>query len=86
MFTRSLDAARKLVEEEKSLPNHLRWPVLKRGHVDHLTANPLVAVAKMTKQGLDTMTAWELKEKIPWITQGTHAKCSAAADYPLPEL
>ena len=67
LFTRSVDAVRKLEGKEKPLPNHLRWAVLKRGHVDHLTTNQLVAIAEMTKQGLDTMTAWKLKEKLPWI-------------------
>ncbi|MFO8142653.1 MAG: hypothetical protein R6T87_12395, partial [Marinobacter sp.] len=38
--------------KEKPLPNHLRWAVLKRGQVNHLTANQLVAIAEMTKQGL----------------------------------
>ena len=65
LFTRSVAAVRKLEGKEKPLPNHLRWGVLKCGHVDHLITNQLVAITEMTKQGLDTMTAWKLQEKLP---------------------
>ncbi len=41
--------------------------VLKRGEVDHLTTNPLYALAELTRQGLDTATAWRIKEKLQWI-------------------
>ena len=67
LFTRSVDEVRKLEGKEKPLLNLLRWAVLKRGHVDRLTTNQLVAVGEMTEQGLETMTVWKLKEKPPWI-------------------
>ncbi len=74
-FTRSVDEVRKLEGREKPLPNHLRWAVLKRGTTDNLTDNQVVAIAEMVKQGLDTATAWRIKEKLAWIRQakGTRA-------------
>ena len=35
--------------------------------MDQFSTNQLVAIAEMTKQGLHTMTARKLKEKLPWI-------------------
>lgn len=57
VFTRSVDAVRKLEGKEKPLPNHLRWAVLKRGQLGHLTDNQLLALAEIVEQGLDTATA-----------------------------
>ena len=67
IFTRSVDEVRKLEGKEKPLPNHLRWAVLKRGELDHLTTNQLIALAEMATQGLDTATAWRVKEKLAWV-------------------
>ena len=80
LLTRSVDAVRTLEGKEKPLPNHLSWAVLQRGHMEHLTTNQLVAIAEMTKQGLDTMTAWKLKEKLPWIRK---ARTPSAALWPI---
>jgi transposase len=67
LFARSVGEVRKLEGKEKSLPHHLRRAVLKRGHAARLTTNQWVAIAEMTSQGLDTMTVWKLREKLPWI-------------------
>ena len=67
VFTRSVDDVRKLEGKEKPLPNHLRWALLTRGELEHLTANQLLALAEMTAQGLDTATAWRIKEKLAWV-------------------
>tara|TARA_R110002073_G_C9393285_1_gene573936 strand:+ start:79 stop:1326 length:1248 start_codon:yes stop_codon:yes gene_type:complete len=67
IFTRSMDDVRKLEGKEKPLPNHLRWATLKRGDYTHLTENQLLALAEMVEQGLDTATAWRIKEKLQWI-------------------
>jgi transposase len=45
----------------------LRWAVLKRGEFEHLTTNQLQALAEIIDQGLDTATAWRIKEKLAWI-------------------
>jgi transposase len=66
-FTRGVDEVTKSEGRERPLPTHLRWAVLKRGEVDHLTTNQLYALAELTRQGLDTATAWRIKEKLPWI-------------------
>jgi len=67
VFTRSVDDVRKLEGKEKPLPNHLRWALLKRGELDHLTTNQLIALAEISTQGLDTATAWRIKEKLAWV-------------------
>jgi transposase len=67
IFTRSVNDVRKLEGKEKPLPNHLRWAVLKRGEFEHLTTNQLQALAEIINQGLDTATAWRIKEKLAWI-------------------
>jgi len=67
LCTRSVDEVRKLDGKEKTLPNHPSGAVLKRGHVDRLTTNHLVAVGEMTEQGVETMTAWKPKGKRRWI-------------------
>ena len=64
IFTRSVNDVRKLEGKEKPLPNHLRWAVLKRGDFEHLTTNQLQALAEIIEQGLDTATAWLIKEKL----------------------
>jgi transposase len=67
VFTRSVDDVRKLEGKEKPLPNHLRWALLKRGELEHLTTHQLIALAEITTQGLDTATAWRIKEKLAWV-------------------
>jgi transposase len=67
IFTRSVDEVRKLEGKEKPLPNHLRWAVLKRGELDHLTTSQLIALTAVATQGLDTATAWRVKEKLAWV-------------------
>ncbi|WP_293726532.1 transposase, partial [Thiolapillus sp.] len=66
-FTRALDEVRKREGRVKPLPKHLRWSVLKRGDADHLTTNQLKALAELLDQGLDTATAWRIKERLDWI-------------------
>jgi transposase len=67
IFTRALDEVRKAEGRVKPLPKHLRWAVLKRGDVDHLTTNQLKAMAELLDQGLDTATAWRVKERLRWV-------------------
>ena len=67
VFTRSVNAVRKLEGKERPLPNHLRWAVLKRGQLGHLTDNQLLALAEIVDQGLDAATAWRIKEKLTWV-------------------
>ena len=68
-FTRALDEVRKAEGRVKPLPKHLRWAVLKKGEVDHLTTNQLNAMAELLDQGLDTATAWRIKERLRWVRQ-----------------
>jgi len=69
-FTRALDEVRKQEGQIKPLPKHLRWSVLKRGDdTVHLTTNQLKALAELLEQGLDTATAWRIKERLRWIRQ-----------------
>ena len=68
-FTRALDDVRKAEGRVKALPKHLRWAVLKRGDVDGLTTNQLKAMAELLDQGLDTATAWRVKERLRWVRQ-----------------
>ena len=70
-FTRALDEVRKAEGRIKPLPKHLRWAVLKRGEVDHLTTNQLKAMAELLEQGLDTATAWRVKERLRWVRQAS---------------
>ncbi|MFP4243867.1 MAG: ISL3 family transposase [Ectothiorhodospira sp.] len=70
-FTRALDEVRKAEGRVKPLPKHLRWAVLKRGEVDHLTTNQLHAMAELLEQGLDTATAWRIKERLRWVRQAS---------------
>ena len=66
-FTRALDEVRKSEGRIRPLPKHLRWAVLKRGEVDRLTTNQLKAMAELLEQGLDTATAWRVKERLRWV-------------------
>ena len=68
-FTRALDDVRKAEGRVKTLPKHLRWAVLKRGDVDGLTTSQLKAMAELLDQGLDTATAWRVKERLRWVRQ-----------------
>ena len=68
-FTRALDDVRKAEGRVKALPKHLRWAVLKRGDVDGLTTSQLKAMAELLDQGLDTATAWRVKERLRWVRQ-----------------
>ncbi|WP_419615096.1 transposase, partial [Thiolapillus sp.] len=61
-FTKALDEVRKQESRIKPLPKHL----LKRGDADHLTPNQLKALAELLEQGLDTATAWRIKERLRW--------------------
>jgi len=69
IFTRALDEVRKAEGRVKPLPKHLRWAVLKRGDVDRLTTHQLKAMAELLDQGLDTATAWRVKERLRWVRQ-----------------
>lgn len=70
-FTRALDEVRKSEGRIRPLPKHLRWAVLKRGEVDRLTTNQLKAMAELLEQGLDTATAWRVKERLRWVRLAT---------------
>ena len=78
-FTRALDEVRKAEGRIKPLPKHVRWAVLKRGEVDRLTTHQLKAMAELLEQGLDTATAWRVKERLRWEKWtpkiGQHDKC-----------
>ncbi len=74
-FTRAVDEVRKQEARVMPLPRHLRWSVLKRGEPDRLTTNQLKALAELLEQGLDTATAWRIKE-------GTVALDSVGEDTP----
>jgi len=78
LFTKAVDEVRKAEGAEKPLPNHLRWAVLKKGDAERLTKNQLYALAELVKQGLDTATAWRIKEKLQWVRQ---AKTPRAASW-----
>jgi transposase len=66
-FSDALNEVRKAESRIKPLPKNLRWAILKRGEVDHLTTNQLKAMAELLAQGLDTATAWRIKERLRWV-------------------
>jgi len=66
-FTRAVDDVRKAEGRIRPLPKHLRWAVLKRGEAERLTTNQLKAMAELLDQGLDTATAWRVKERLRWV-------------------
>lgn len=66
-FSDALNEVRKAEAQIKPLPKNLRWAVLKRGETDRLTINQLKAMAELLRQGLDTATAWRIKERLRWI-------------------
>lgn len=66
-FSDALNEVRKAEAQIQPLPKHLRWAVLKRGETDRLTINQLKALAELLEQGLDTATAWRVKERLRWI-------------------
>ena len=66
-FSDALNEVRKAEARIQPLPKHLRWAVLKRGETDRLTINQLKALAELLEQGLDTATAWRIKERLRWI-------------------
>lgn len=78
IFTRALDEVRKQENRVTPLPKHLRWAVLKKGDTDNLTLNQLKAMAELLRQGLDTATAWRIKERLRWIRE---AKSPQAAKW-----
>ena len=63
----ALDEERKAEIRIKPLPKHLRWAVLKRGEAERLTTCPLESFAELLAQGLDTTTAWRIKERLRWV-------------------
>ncbi len=67
----ALDEVRKTENRVQPLPKHLRWAVLKRGDLDHLTTHQLMALAELLDQGLDTATAWRVKERLRWVRQAS---------------
>ena len=66
-FSDALNDVRKAEARIKPLPKHLHWAVLKRGEADRLTINQLKALAELLRQGLDTATAWRVKERLRWV-------------------
>jgi transposase len=70
-FTDALDEVRRAESQIKPMPKHLRWATLKRGEADHLTTNQLLAIAELVAQGLDTATAWRIKERLRWVRLAT---------------
>lgn len=66
-FTRAVDEVRKHESRVKSLPKHLRWAVLKNGELENLTVHQLKAIAELIDQGLETATAWRIKQRLRWI-------------------
>lgn len=78
MFTHAVDEVRKQEGRIKPMPRHLRWAVLKKGEPDNLTSNQLYALAELLEQGLDTATAWRVKERLRWIRE---AKTPRAAQW-----
>jgi len=75
-FTRAVDAVRKAESRIKPLPKHLRWAVLKRGEAERLTTNQLKAMAELLDQGLDTATAWRIKERLRWVRLAATAQAA----------
>jgi transposase len=67
LFTTALDDVRKRESQIKPMPKNMRWAVLKKGDLDNLTTNQLLALAELLDQGLDTATAWRIKERLRWI-------------------
>ena len=72
MFTRSVDTVRKLEGKEQPLPKQLRWAVLKRGQVGHLTDNQLVALAEIIDRASTRPPDGASKTSLPGYARLVH--------------
>lgn len=68
-FTRAVDEVRKSERRTRPMPKHLRWALLKRGDFKKLTFHQLNALSELIDQGLDTATAWIVKERLRWVRE-----------------
>ena len=66
LFTKALDQVRRAEAKVKSLPKATRWATLKGAERD-LTEKQIDALAELVCQGLQTATAWRIKELLRWV-------------------
>lgn len=76
-FTQAVDDVRKQEGRIQRMPSRLRWAMLKRGDLDHLATHQLMAIAELLEQGLDTATAWRVKERLRWVRRWTSTYTNA---------
>ena len=78
-FNNALNDVRKTESRTVKMPKGARWGTLKRAEGE-LTTNQLYALSAILEQGLETGTAWHIKEKLRWVRQ---AKSEQAAKWRL---
>lgn len=78
-FNDALNEVRKAEGHVVKMPKGARWGTLKRAEGE-LTTHQLYALSVLLEQGLQTGTAWHIKEKLRWVRQ---AKSEQAAKWRL---
>lgn len=78
-FNDALNAVRKAEGHVVKMPKGARWGTLKRAEGE-LTTHQLYALSALLEQGLQTGTAWHIKEKLRWVRR---AKSEQAAKWRL---
>lgn len=66
IFTRAVDEVRKIESRHVSLPDGARWAVLK-GKETMKSDEQKTALKELAKAGLETSTAYLIKEKLRWL-------------------
>jgi len=66
LFTKAVDAVRKLEHQQHTLPQATRWAVLKS---TGLTAKQKLALQELEDGDFLTTIAWRIKEKLRWVRQ-----------------
>lgn len=75
-FTRAVDDVRKMEGRDTTMPKHLRWAILKRAEAGRLTENQVLALGELASRGLETSTAWRLKESLRWIREASSPRAA----------
>jgi len=68
LFTKALDEVRRLEAKEVKLPKGVRWAVLK-GFEAPRTDEQAAALRELEERGLETATAFRVKELLRWVRQ-----------------
>ncbi len=66
-FVEALNTVRKSESKHKNFPKHARWAVVKNPANNALTKSQLEALLELEAGGFQTMTGYQIKEKLSWI-------------------